>query len=260
MSAYPPRPLLRPDEQGSEIERIRNLARVGARLVRCDGSLRELAQYRAGEDEPGWDCPVMPRKGDLVLSTVKVRADRLVVSLSLVEGVAGDVWRWSDRNDLLITPPPRLEDVLREAGLSRRTFKAEDRPVRDDILEALKRLVMSPKTSSETESRKSLKRCSTWERSALNRAAKLHSSDGRCGCCSLDLRGAFGADGDRGLEVHHRRALAKEPSDSVETSLDDLAVLCATCHRLVHADDDLRIDVVRTRWALARQAAVGSAP
>ncbi len=52
--------------------------------------------------------------------------------------------------------------------------------------------------------------------------------------------------GERIYEVHHRKplAVAREP---VRTTLDDLAVLCANCHRLVHASADVDLTYERLR-------------
>ena len=50
------------------------------------------------------------------------------------------------------------------------------------------------------------------------------------------------------FEVHH--IIPLNLTDSiVETSLEDLAVLCANCHRAVHSDEEvLSIEQVRSKW------------
>ena len=70
------------------------------------------------------------------------------------------------------------------------------------------------------------------------RPAKLEASrrahGGRLLCevpgCGLDFDG-FGSVGIACVEVHHRLPLRSGP---VRTTLDDLAVVCANCHRLIH--------------------------
>jgi predicted HNH restriction endonuclease len=42
----------------------------------------------------------------------------------------------------------------------------------------------------------------------------------------------------RVFEVHHRMPLATADGP-VRTTLDDLAILCANCHKVVHASEDI---------------------
>lgn len=59
-----------------------------------------------------------------------------------------------------------------------------------------------------------------------------------CEACGLVSKDAYpGLQGDV-LEVHHRIPLADD-SGSVETHLDDLALLCANCHRAIHRETPL---------------------
>ena len=59
-----------------------------------------------------------------------------------------------------------------------------------------------------------------------------------CEACGLVSEDAYpGLQGDV-LEVHHRILLAAD-SGSVETHLDDLALLCANCHRAIHRETPL---------------------
>jgi predicted HNH restriction endonuclease len=73
------------------------------------------------------------------------------------------------------------------------------------------------------------------------RLAKLRQAralgDGRLVCevpgCGFDFAKVYGALGDGYAEVHHRRPLAELESGQ-ETTLSDLAVVCANCHRMIH--------------------------
>jgi 5-methylcytosine-specific restriction protein A len=50
------------------------------------------------------------------------------------------------------------------------------------------------------------------------------------------------------FEVHHITPLHLTDT-IVETSLDDLAVLCANCHRAIHSDEEvLSLEQVRSKW------------
>lgn len=53
-----------------------------------------------------------------------------------------------------------------------------------------------------------------------------------CEICTFDFRRYKGL-GEGFCEVHHLRPLS-EALSIVETSLDDLAVVCANCHRMIH--------------------------
>ena len=55
-----------------------------------------------------------------------------------------------------------------------------------------------------------------------------------CEVCSFDFAKAYGVRGEGFAEVHHTKPLhTLQPG--TKTKLEDLAVLCANCHRMVHA-------------------------
>lgn len=245
-----PRPQLSAADQEAEVRRIGNSSRAAAAIVRCDGTVEELSAYLAGSPNPSWTIRADVKRGDLLLSTVRAGSEQLVASLCLVTDVTPKGVLWDDDSDVRIASMPTLAEVLAEAQIPQSTFRTKSGTVRQDIVDALARLVAKPRTTSATEFKKTLARCE-WERSKSNRLRKLQESDGECECCRVNLRAMFAGPGDRGLEVHHRRPLSSNPGDQVQTALSDLAVLCATCHRLVHTDKDLRIDVIAARWALS---------
>ncbi|MFI5398928.1 MAG: HNH endonuclease [Candidatus Binatia bacterium] len=58
----------------------------------------------------------------------------------------------------------------------------------------------------------------------------------RCEACDLDFGGHGGGLGAACAEVHHLRPLGRlGRGEEVATRLRDLALLCANCHRMVHA-------------------------
>jgi 5-methylcytosine-specific restriction endonuclease McrA len=82
-----------------------------------------------------------------------------------------------------------------------------------------------------TESRRTSR-----SRNPALRRQKLAQANGRCEACRVDFaKLPRGLDGLLVLTVHHRQQLSAfdEPRT---TSLQDLAVLCANCHMLVHSD------------------------
>ena len=59
-----------------------------------------------------------------------------------------------------------------------------------------------------------------------------------CEVCGFDFSATYGALGEGFCEVHHLVPLSASP-DSVTTTLDDLAILCSNCHRIVHRSDPM---------------------
>ncbi len=65
--------------------------------------------------------------------------------------------------------------------------------------------------------------------------AEVREKYGRtvCECCGFDPKDKFPTIDSPIVEVHHRLALA-ECEGLVQTKLEDLAILCPTCHRAIH--------------------------
>ncbi|WP_374576434.1 HNH endonuclease [Phenylobacterium sp.] len=70
-------------------------------------------------------------------------------------------------------------------------------------------------------------------RKRKEQALKLH---GRlvCEACGFDFARAYGERGEGYIEVHHTKPL-ETLRPGARTKLSELAVLCANCHRMVHA-------------------------
>jgi len=66
----------------------------------------------------------------------------------------------------------------------------------------------------------------------------------RCEVCRLSFVEAYGDLGSGFIEAHHRSALA-EVDGPVETTVDDLAPVCANCHRMLHRQEFMSIDDLR---------------
>jgi hypothetical protein len=80
------------------------------------------------------------------------------------------------------------------------------------------------------------------------RAVKLadfaaKSTDGRLRCevpgCSFDFEERYGELGRGFAQVHHLRPLA-EAAGPVQTRLEELAVVCANCHAMIHTGGETR--------------------
>lgn len=66
--------------------------------------------------------------------------------------------------------------------------------------------------------------------------AKVLSENGKleCECCGFDFEKIYGELGKGFIECHHIVPLNKF-NDSKETKLEDLALVCSNCHRMLHS-------------------------
>ena len=65
-----------------------------------------------------------------------------------------------------------------------------------------------------------------------------------CEVCSFDFEARYGDLGIGFCEVHHRKPLS-ELDGTVETTLEDLAVVCANCHRMLHRMEEMSISSLK---------------
>lgn len=86
------------------------------------------------------------------------------------------------------------------------------------------------------------------KREAKLRAAKIRQAltagRGHLACevpnCGFDFLKRYGELGRNFAVVHHRRPLRWVPKKGSKTSLDDLAIVCANCHQMIHRDGGCR--------------------
>ena len=86
-------------------------------------------------------------------------------------------------------------------------------------------------------------------RLAKRKKAKALKELGKLACevCDFDFMQKYGALGEGFIECHHKTPLA-ELDASTETSLDDLALVCANCHRMLHRSaEGLSVDELKKR-------------
>ncbi len=72
----------------------------------------------------------------------------------------------------------------------------------------------------------------------LVRLAKLAAMDRdgclKCACCGFDFHAAYGGVGKGFIEAHHTKPVSTLHEDGEETKLEDLALVCSNCHRMLH--------------------------
>jgi 5-methylcytosine-specific restriction endonuclease McrA len=86
-------------------------------------------------------------------------------------------------------------------------------------------------------------------RSARLRNEALRRARGTCAVCRNDFRALLDGDGQRVLQVHHLQQLAALDTPRIN-SIDDLAVVCANCHLLIHMDHRNALSVTALRKML----------
>jgi len=69
-----------------------------------------------------------------------------------------------------------------------------------------------------------------------------------CEVCRFVFTARYGDHGSEFIECHHLEPLASlDPSDGKRTTLEDLALVCANCHRMLHWKDLPSITELRAR-------------
>jgi 5-methylcytosine-specific restriction enzyme A len=84
------------------------------------------------------------------------------------------------------------------------------------------------------------------------RDVALQQAKGRCEACQVDYSKVLNGEGIHVLQVHHRKQLAASDKPRL-THVEDLAVLCANCHALVHSDSRRALPVEQLRQMLTER-------
>lgn len=61
-----------------------------------------------------------------------------------------------------------------------------------------------------------------------------------CECCSFDFEKVYGEAGIGFMECHHTKAL-HTLNEKTKTTLKDLILVCANCHRMLHREWDMKL-------------------
>jgi hypothetical protein len=73
----------------------------------------------------------------------------------------------------------------------------------------------------------------------------------KCEVCTLDFEKVYGELGSGYIEVHHISPLSEHEGEQ-EVSLDDVAVVCANCHRVLHHNGAKPIPLEELRQAILK--------
>jgi predicted HNH restriction endonuclease len=80
---------------------------------------------------------------------------------------------------------------------------------------------------------------------------KIHD-DYECQVCGLRFENAYGELGEGFAEAHHRVPLSRL-TGKVKTRMQDLATVCANCHRMLHRMQGNRSDLGKLRTIFRRR-------
>ena len=80
----------------------------------------------------------------------------------------------------------------------------------------------------------------------LNETGKLS-----CEVCKFDFVSLYGELGNGFCEVHHKNPLSKVAKET-QTKLEDLAIVCSNCHRMIHRSQPM-IDIEQLKSIIKKQ-------
>ena len=162
--------------------------------------------------------------------------------VGLTRGAKGDeaVWRqFANTPDRL----RRVSDIIR-ACLTDTALAAEIVDHDDDTAEAPEGRVLTRLHRSRERSRKLVL--------AKKRAFKRQHGRVRCEACAFDFEDFYGPRGSDFIECHHTKPVSTlAPGE--KTRIEDLVLLCANCHRIVHAKSEW-LSMVELRSIIRAQA------
>lgn len=55
-----------------------------------------------------------------------------------------------------------------------------------------------------------------------------------CEICTFDFEKRYGIRGLDFIEGHHKKPISELGDEGGQTSIDDIALVCANCHRMIH--------------------------
>jgi hypothetical protein len=251
------RDLLSPDDLADAVTALEASSAPAVHV--CVASAQEHEAYKqdGGILQP-WPMPSRrkPRPSELLLGITITRPARIIdiCAITQVVSTAGS-WEadWDPATDLPLHDILTLVEVKTAAGIGSRQRYPLEGPAAAAFMRALSAAIRAHPGFADIDGTRGTSSCR--RRSAALRTECLRRDDGRCQACGdchetlLPGRRRWAA-----LDAHHLIPLAKRASDddgSMITSVEELITLCATCHRLVHADDDLSVADLEWAWIAA---------
>ncbi|MBB5066158.1 HNH endonuclease [Granulicella mallensis] len=136
-----------------------------------------------------------------------------------------EVWdEFEDRRDELTKAAAAIRAVISNPKLIQEAQEV-DGPDTDDITEAPEGRVLTRLHRVRERNAKLAKRKKDH---VFKKTGAL-----RCEACQFDFVARYGQDARNCIECHHIMPLSQLP-EHTKTTLDDLALVCANCHRVIH--------------------------
>ncbi len=93
------------------------------------------------------------------------------------------------------------------------------------------------------ETRKVIKRCNTIIKKAKGNFIQKHGSL-YCEVCGFDFYKVYGELGKDFIEGHHKNPLCERNGQEM-TKIDDIALVCSNCHRMLHRKENISIEALK---------------
>jgi predicted HNH restriction endonuclease len=159
-----------------------------------------------------------------------------LISVALSRGNKDEEVVWSEfSGDLsrLVAVAAAIRSAVNQHTEDRTLFGGDE----PDIQEAEEGRVLTRLHRVRERSRKLVEQC---KRTALRKHGRLF-----CAACDFDFALKYGPTGDGLIDVHHTKPV-HTLAEGDKTSVNDLILLCANCHRVVHSSRRwLTVDQVR---------------
>ena len=159
---------------------------------------------------------------------------------------------WKDKDGRLPTLSPRLRGVHKKwQGRSTEELETSVLGLRESLLSGDMDELVSPSQEARTEGGQKVFTLVRPERNRKLRetALALHGYD--CMSCGFNFEEFYGEIGKGFIEVHHVVPLAKAGVRETDAE-NDLVVLCANCHRMVHRRQGICLSLNEIRSHIKR--------
>jgi hypothetical protein len=78
-----------------------------------------------------------------------------------------------------------------------------------------------------------------------------------CEACDFNFMATYGAIGDEYIECHHVHPLGRRDRPTTSTTVRDVRMVCANCHRMIHrAPEPLAVEALRTQLGLPARPSI----
>lgn len=207
------------------------------------------------EEVAFWNCD-NAHKGARVLYFVGGKLNAFIGHGTYTsDWVLGRTGLWKNEYLIYSTPMIRFSEFVSAADVKKQTglsFPRDAMQVPNHLASNVWRVVRGlPATSVDRRMEGMVTESKSRFRDPALRSAALAQADGRCAGCGKNYRRVAGGKGEKCLVVHHKKQL-KDTDQPVETRVDDLAVVCANCHMMIHADRDKALTIAQLRKLLNR--------